>query len=198
MTARRLVQCWCTPIFQIKPSRRRPSSHQWSSLSWGRHNDPLLWFLVARHMRCVPRGLHEDVVECLSRSRRPARLSQDEEFLVNQITRLGALSPAAPTSCSNCSGVWRLRGEGGEAGDMPLPVTHDTLAEALGLTAGNLKRAMSRLRRAGLLSWEYGHLGLIDPTCLRSLSGFRPPGTCSCGRMRMAPVGDNPGANSPN
>ncbi|MDZ4759717.1 MAG: hypothetical protein SGJ21_01415 [Alphaproteobacteria bacterium] len=112
---------------------------------------------------------------------------QEESFTANQMVRLGAQNPAEGLANLLLELRWRLL-EAGMATEQefPLPLTHDTLADTLGVSVRRIKGAMGRLNAGRLASTRFGRATVWSPGQLRTLGEFRAPDACSCGRMRMA------------
>jgi CRP-like cAMP-binding protein len=103
-------------------------------------------------------------------------VAEDEEFLTNQIIRLGSPSPVERLAHLLLEMHARLSAAGlATDRDFFMPMTYETLAEALALTPKAAKRAMKRLRRMGLAKFRYGRVKLMSPNELRRMSEFKTP-----------------------
>ena len=58
---------------------------------------------------------------------------------------------------------------------MPLPLTQEMMADALGLSVVHLNRTLQQLRRDGLVEVKGGLARLLDMSRLKSISDFRVP-----------------------
>jgi len=134
---------------------------------------------VAQHQQQFPGVLH-----ALRRM-----YSQQEEFLMNQIMRLGTMSPEARLAHLVLELHWRLA-EAGLASEteFALPIGNETLADTTALSVKQVSRAMKAFRRRALVRRKYERVELLSAAGLKKLSGFRAPDTSSCGRLRMTPI----------
>lgn len=113
---------------------------------------------------------------------------QDEEFLVNQVVRLGSLPIEGRLAHLLLELRWRLA----EAGlaterEFSMPLTNETLADALAANPKLIAKAMDTFRRRKIVRHRYGRVELLKLNVLKNLSGFRPPETCACGRLGVKP-----------
>jgi CRP-like cAMP-binding protein len=70
----------------------------------------------------------------------------------------------------------RLESVGQVAGNgFHLPVTHDVLADALGLSVVHLSRTLRQLRQDGLIAVRPGYIELIDKARLTAAASFANP-----------------------
>ncbi len=103
-------------------------------------------------------------------------VAEDEEFLTNQIIRLGAASPVERLAHLLLEMHARLSVAGlATDSDFFMPMTYETLAEALAVTPKVARRAMKRLKRKGLAKFHYGRVKLMAPHELQRMSDFSPP-----------------------
>jgi CRP-like cAMP-binding protein len=102
--------------------------------------------------------------------------TQRQAFAANQIVRLGAQRPVERVAHMLAELRWRLA-EAGLADDQqfPLPVTCETLGDALALTPGQVKQALRMLRTRGLAATRYGKAQALSPSGLRAAGEFMPP-----------------------
>lgn len=113
---------------------------------------------------------------------------QDEEFLVNQIFRLASPSPVVRLAHLLLELQWRLAQAGlATEREFALPLTHDTLSQALGVTVPVAAKAMRRLHRKRIIRFRHGRAILSRPDVLRQMSGFSAPASCACG-LTMSPA----------
>jgi CRP-like cAMP-binding protein len=102
--------------------------------------------------------------------------SLDEVHLLNQLIRVGRQSAYARVAHLLLELHERLAIVGIATGDtIPLPLTQETMADALGLSIVHLNRTLQQLRRDGLIAFKGGVLRLLAPERLAEISGFRPP-----------------------
>jgi CRP-like cAMP-binding protein len=112
-------------------------------------------------------------------------VAEDEEFLTNQIIRLGSPSPVERLAHLLLEMHARLSAAGlATDRDFFMPMTYETIAEALAVTPKIAKRAMKRLKRRGLAKFRYGRVKLLSPGELQRMSDFTPPDLWT----RAAPV----------
>jgi CRP-like cAMP-binding protein len=103
-------------------------------------------------------------------------VAEDEEFLTNQIIRLGSPSPVERLAHLLLEMHARLSAAGlATDRDFFMPMTYETLAEALAVTPKTARRAMKRLKRKGLAKFRYGRVKLLSPGELQRMSDFTPP-----------------------
>lgn len=57
---------------------------------------------------------------------------------------------------------------------LPMPLTQESLADALGLTSVHVNRTLQLMRREGLIDLRSGMARLYDPERLRGLVDYRP------------------------
>jgi CRP-like cAMP-binding protein len=115
--------------------------------------------------------------------------AQQEEFLMNQVTRLGALPPDARVAHLLLELRWRLEQAGLASDDQfVMPLTNETLADTTALKTKQVGNIMKMLRARGLVRRRYEKVELLNGERMRQLSGFRAPDTSSCGRFRMVPA----------
>ena len=113
---------------------------------------------------------------------------QEEEFLVNQVVRLGSLSVEGRLAHLLLELRWRLA----EAGlaterEFSMPLTAETLADAIAVNPNIIARTMEVFRRRKIVHRRFERLEILKPNELKKLSGFRPPETCACGRLGARP-----------
>lgn len=101
--------------------------------------------------------------------------AMDEGHLLAQITRLGRLNAQERITDLLLELHERLTLSGTVAGDgFDLPLTQETLADALGLTSVHVNRMLQQARREGDLQWRVGHVRLSDPAGLARKIGHSP------------------------
>ncbi|WP_341208763.1 Crp/Fnr family transcriptional regulator [uncultured Sphingomonas sp.] len=101
--------------------------------------------------------------------------AMDEGHLLAQITRLGRLNAQERISDLLLELHERLTLSGSATGNgFDLPLTQETLADALGLTSVHVNRMLQQARREGDLQWRVGHVKLTDPAGLARKIGHVP------------------------
>lgn len=101
--------------------------------------------------------------------------AMDEAYLLDHITRLGRLNAQERISDLLLELHERLDLAGLVAHDgFELPLTQETLADALGLTSVHVNRMVQLMRRDGDLQWRGGRLTLPDPAALARKVGRTP------------------------
>lgn len=112
----------------------------------------------------------------------------------NQIVRLGAETDAERLAHLLIELRWRLRQIGlGDDRLFPLPLTHETLSEVLGLSLKRVRRAIHRLRVLKAFGVRRGWAKVLSPNQLRTFQFFEPPVLWSI----QQPVEKDGGANAP-
>lgn len=96
----------------------------------------------------------------------------DESHLLGQVTRLGRLNAHERIQDLLLELLERLELAGlASNGRYSIPLTQETLADALGLTPVHVNRMLQQARQAGQLSWQGGVVILHDPTAIRRKVG---------------------------
>ena len=99
----------------------------------------------------------------------------DEAYLMAQVTRLGRLNAHERTIDLLLEFYERLHSAGqAGGGSFRIPLTQETMADALGLTPVHLNRTLQQSRRAGELTWVGREVTLFNLPRLASLSGRAP------------------------
>jgi CRP-like cAMP-binding protein len=99
--------------------------------------------------------------------------AQEEEFLLRQITRVGRLSAQERIIDWLLEIADRLAPVGiGSTDKFPLPVTQETIADALGLTSVHVNRMLQSMWRDGLLRVRNGMVTILDRAACRQLSDY--------------------------
>lgn len=98
-----------------------------------------------------------------------------EVYLMAQVTRLGRLNAHERIIDLLLEFYERLHSAGqAEGGSFRIPLTQETLADALGLTPVHLNRTLQQSRRAGELTWVGREVTLCNLARLAALSGRAP------------------------
>lgn len=118
--------------------------------------------------------------------------AQQQTFLANQIARLGRQGRLERMANLLMEMCWRT-GEAGLAEDalFPLPLSTETLGDALGMTPRDAQGALRALRSRGLFRVRQGRARVIGVEKAKELAEFRPPEACKCGRMRLTSMRPN-------
>ncbi len=99
-----------------------------------------------------------------------------EAFLLNQILRLGRMTAFERVAHLFAELHWRL-GQVGFAGARGtiLPLSQETIAHTLGLSAIHVNRTLRQLKEDGLVEIKSGKAWLAGAGRLAEISGFAPP-----------------------
>jgi CRP-like cAMP-binding protein len=101
--------------------------------------------------------------------------SLDEAHLLNQLIRVGRQSAYERMAHLILELRERLFVVGLATADtLPLPLTQEMLADALGLSIVHLNRTLQQLRRDGLIVFKGGVMRLLAPERLAEIADFRP------------------------
>ena len=99
----------------------------------------------------------------------------EEHYLLRQVTRLGRLSAHERLADWILEIRERLALAGLCSGnELPIPLTQEILADALGLTSVHVNRTLQGMRRDGLLTSRSGVISLHDRARLEDLVEHRP------------------------
>jgi CRP-like cAMP-binding protein len=102
--------------------------------------------------------------------------SADEAYLLNQMVRIGRQTAYERVAHLILELHHRLITVGLAAdGYMPLPLTQEVIADALGLSIVHLNRTLQQLRRDGIVEVKGGIARLLDMSRLRNIADFRAP-----------------------
>lgn len=105
-----------------------------------------------------------------------AAVSLAEARLLDQLMRVGRQTAYERTASLILEFFHRLRHAGLAEGDViPMPLTQETIADALGLSVVHLNRTLQQLRRDRLIESRNGFMRVLDPEQLAKISDFRPP-----------------------
>lgn len=119
--------------------------------------------------------------KCLTRAS-----AHDEAFLANQVLRLGMLSPVDRLLHLLLELRWRLAVTRlGDGPEFPLPLTLQTLGEALCLSPGKVGRSLGALRRKRLMKTGFGRARLLDAALTANRGPFQPPLAYAGARRRI-------------
>jgi CRP-like cAMP-binding protein len=115
--------------------------------------------------------------------------AQQEEFLMNQVVRLGSMSPEERLGHLLLELRWRLEQAGlASEREFAMPLDNETLADATALKATQVAHVMKMLRARSLVRRTYERVEVMNQKALQKMSGFRAPDMSACGRFRMMPA----------
>ncbi|MBV8801194.1 MAG: Crp/Fnr family transcriptional regulator [Alphaproteobacteria bacterium] len=102
--------------------------------------------------------------------------STDEGYLLNQMVRIGRQTAYERVAHFILEIHYRLRVVGLASENwLPLPLTQEIIADALGLSIVHLNRTLQQLRRDGLVEVKGGTARLLDVSQLRNIADFHVP-----------------------
>lgn len=102
--------------------------------------------------------------------------SLDEACLLNQLMRVGRQTAYERTAHLILELHDRLSIVGlADETSIPVPLTQEMMADALGLSVVHLNRTLQQLRRDQLIEFKSGHIKLLQPERLVDIADFRPP-----------------------
>ncbi|HEV7689662.1 MAG TPA: Crp/Fnr family transcriptional regulator [Hyphomonadaceae bacterium] len=102
--------------------------------------------------------------------------AEDEYFMMSQVVRLGRQTAYERIANWFMELEYRLSSRGlSTNGSFPLPVTQETLADAVGLSVVHVNRTLQQMRKEGRIELTRGRLSLLDPDALRAAGEFHPP-----------------------
>lgn len=100
---------------------------------------------------------------------------QDDLFTANQIVRLGTQTRTERVANLLLELRWRLQQTGlADGSTFPMPLTRETLADALGMKASRINLELGWLRARNMLSLRYQR-GEVLSSAVESLAGFKAP-----------------------
>jgi CRP-like cAMP-binding protein len=100
----------------------------------------------------------------------------DEAFLLDHLVRIGRQTAYERTGHLLLEMHWRLSLAGLARGQrFAMPLTQETLADALGLSVVHMNRTLQQLRRERLIRLQSGEVELLDPYTLARLTDFTAP-----------------------
>jgi CRP-like cAMP-binding protein len=101
---------------------------------------------------------------------------QGEIFTANQIVRLGLQTKAERLANLLLELRWRLEQTGlAEGSTFPMPLTRETLGDALGMSASRINWVLRWLKARNMLSVRYGRGDILSSTAVDNLAGFKAP-----------------------
>jgi CRP-like cAMP-binding protein len=102
--------------------------------------------------------------------------SLEEAYLLNQLVRVGRQTAYERTAHLILELHERLSLVGlADESSVPIPLTQEILADALGLSVVHLNRTLQQLRRNQLIEFKSGLVRLLQPDVLADIADFRAP-----------------------
>jgi CRP-like cAMP-binding protein len=102
--------------------------------------------------------------------------SLEEAYLLNQLVRVGRQTAYERTAHLILEVHDRLTAVGiADGPTIPMPLTQEIIADALGLSVVHLNRTLQLLRRDHLIESRAGFVKLLQPDQLADLADFHPP-----------------------
>lgn len=102
--------------------------------------------------------------------------ARQDAFLLNQVVRLGRQSAYERVSHLLVELSHRLDEIGFATGSfVPMPLTQEMMADALGLSIVHINRTLKQLRRERMIELRAGSLRVIKPAALAIIADFREP-----------------------
>jgi CRP-like cAMP-binding protein len=102
--------------------------------------------------------------------------SLEEAHLLNQLVRIGRQTAYERTAHLILEMHDRLDAVGlADGATIPMPLTQETIADALGLSVVHLNRTLQLLRRDHLIESRTGFVKLLKPLQLADVADFHPP-----------------------
>ncbi|HEY5047119.1 MAG TPA: Crp/Fnr family transcriptional regulator [Rhizomicrobium sp.] len=102
--------------------------------------------------------------------------SLEEAYLLNQLMRVGRQTAYERTAHLILELHERLGIVGlADETTIPVPLTQEIIADALGLSVVHLNRTLQQLRRNQLIEFKSGLVRLLQPEQLAAISAFRSP-----------------------
>src|SRR5580658_10287753 len=102
--------------------------------------------------------------------------SLEEAYLLNQLVRVGRQTAYERTAHLILELYDRLNAVGlADGATIPMPLTQETIADALGLSVVHLNRTLQLLRRDHLIESRTGFVKLLQPEHLADVADFHSP-----------------------
>ena len=102
--------------------------------------------------------------------------SLEEAYLLNQLMRVGRQTAYERTAHLILELHERLSIVGfADETSVPIPLTQEIMADALGLSVVHLNRTLQQLRRNQLIEFKSGYVKLLQPDQLAEIADFRSP-----------------------
>jgi CRP-like cAMP-binding protein len=101
---------------------------------------------------------------------------QDEIWLLDHIVRLGRQTALERVCHLLLEFRWRLNAVGlAHPLEFPMPLTQETLADAVGLSIVHVNRTLQRLKRERMIECRRGCVVLLQPERMAAIAEFKPP-----------------------
>jgi CRP-like cAMP-binding protein len=102
--------------------------------------------------------------------------SLEQAWLLNQLTRVGRQTAYERLAHLFLELLYRFESVGlASANRFAMPLTQETIADAMGLSVVHLNRTLQQLRRDKLIEFRNGVVKLLQPDRLSSIGDFRAP-----------------------
>lgn len=102
--------------------------------------------------------------------------SLEEAYLLNQLMRVGRQTAYERTAHLILELHERLAIVGlADETSVPVPLTQEIMADALGLSVVHLNRTLQQLRRNQLIEFKSGYVKILQPDRLAGIADFRSP-----------------------
>jgi CRP-like cAMP-binding protein len=116
--------------------------------------------------------------------------AEDEFFMLAHIVRLGRQTAYERIAHWVMELEYRLSSRGlSTNGAFPMPLTQDTLGDAVGLSVVHVNRTLQQMRREGRIELARGRLAILDREALRAAGEFAAP-MLTAPAMQAAPMAD--------
>ena len=103
-------------------------------------------------------------------------LLREKSFLCASLTNIGQRPVPQRLAYLICELLSRLQTVGlGKTGSIEIPLTHQDLADMLGISSVHACRAFKQLRQIGLISYDGNQIMATDLEQLRNFADFDPP-----------------------
>jgi CRP-like cAMP-binding protein len=101
---------------------------------------------------------------------------QEAALLLDHIVRLGRQTALERICHLLLELRWRLHQVGlARMREFPMPLTQETLADAVGLSIVHVNRTLQRLRRERMIECRRGCVALLQPERMAAIAEFEPP-----------------------
>jgi CRP-like cAMP-binding protein len=102
--------------------------------------------------------------------------AEDEFFMLAHIVRLGRQTAYERIAHWIMELEYRLSSRGlSNNGAFPMPLTQDTLGDAVGLSVVHVNRNLQQMRREGRIELAHGRLAILDREALSTAGEFAAP-----------------------
>jgi CRP-like cAMP-binding protein len=102
--------------------------------------------------------------------------AMDEAYLLDHVVRLSRQTALERICHLLLEFRWRLQTVGlVRAREFALPLTQESLADAVGLSIVHVNRTLQDLRKRGFIALRHGRVALLEPERMAAVAEFRPP-----------------------